>query len=54
MARSPRNVEVVEGMVAPGMIVSLEMLARRPRWEGVLRRVWKALWSSSEAGVGVS
>lgn len=44
----------MEGMVAPGMMVSLEMLARMPRWEGVLRRVWKALWSSAVAGVGVS
>ena len=44
----------MERMVVPGMMVSLEMLARRPRWEGVLRKVWKALWSSAEAGVGVS
>jgi len=47
--RSERNEELVEGMVGPGWMASLEIVATRPRWVGVVRKDWKAVRSSAEA-----
>ena len=56
--RARRSVErdEVEGRVVLGRRVSLEIVARRPRWVGVETRVLKAVRRSWDAGgwVGVS
>lgn len=46
--------EVVEGRVVLGVIVSDVMLARRARWDGVVRKVLKEEWRSGETGFDVS
>jgi hypothetical protein len=48
--RSDVKEEEVEGMVVLGMMRSLEIVARRPRSEVDVRRDWRAVWSSADAG----
>jgi hypothetical protein len=48
--RSDRKEDEVEGMEAPGTMVSFWMVATRPRWEDEVRRVPRADLSSWEAG----
>jgi len=52
--RSEEKSEDVEGTLAPGIRASgeMEMLASRPRWDGVERRDWKAVRSSWDAKWG--
>ena len=51
--RSVAREEDVLGMGETGTRVSdVDMLASRPRWVGVERKVLKAAWSSDEAGCG--
>jgi hypothetical protein len=47
-------VDAEEGMVAPGMMVSLDMVAIRPRCEVEVIRLARADWSSWEADRVVS
>lgn len=53
LERSVRKDEEVEEMVEPGTIDSLSIVARRPRWSVDVKRVWRAAWSSRDAGWNV-
>jgi hypothetical protein len=53
LERSERKVDDEEGMVGPGIMVSLDMVAVRPRWVVEVMREARADWSSCEAAVVV-
>jgi hypothetical protein len=48
--RSDRKEDEVDGIEAPGTMLSFWMVATRPRWEDEVRRVPRADLSSWEAG----
>jgi hypothetical protein len=50
LERSDEKDDEDEGMVAPGTIVSLDMVARRPRWLVEDISSPRADWSSLDAG----
>lgn len=54
LLRSERNEEVLEGIVEPGTMDSLLMVASSPRVSVDERRFWRAVWSSWDAVYGIS